>query len=178
LRRLRTDYLDLLQLHSPPAEIVQRGEWESALEGLKRSGKVRFYGISCDNVAAARAALGFMGVSSLQLVVSLLEQRIAGAVSAQARERGVAVIARECLANGLLAKPESDFNLEAYCSSTEHAALLRTELAAYREAAQQRGISLSRLALEYATGVDGVAVALVGASRTGQLIRTLGDYQT
>ncbi|HEX6242087.1 MAG TPA: aldo/keto reductase, partial [Polyangiales bacterium] len=48
LRRLRTDYLDLLQLHSVPAEVVRRGDWLAALEGLKRAGKIRHYGITSD----------------------------------------------------------------------------------------------------------------------------------
>ena len=175
LRRLRTDRLDLLQLHSPPAEIVRRGDWLSALQGLQRAGKLRFFGISCDSVEAAQAALGFP-ISSLQVVVSLLEQRTAAAIGAEARARGVAIIARECLANGLLVKPETDIDWSVYCNTPEQQASRREQLASFRSSARARGIPLARLALEYATGVDSVAVALVGASRTDQLIKTLRDY--
>jgi len=108
LRRLKTDYLDVLQLHSPPAEIVQRGAWQQSIEKLKRSGKVRFFGISCDTLEAADAALGVADISSIQVVVSLIEQRFAEQIVPRAQQRGVAVIARECLANGLLVKAEQD----------------------------------------------------------------------
>src|SRR5882724_3233485 len=48
LRRLGTDHLDLFQLHSPPALIVERGDWAAALDVLRREGKIRWYGVSCD----------------------------------------------------------------------------------------------------------------------------------
>jgi aryl-alcohol dehydrogenase-like predicted oxidoreductase len=175
LRRLRTDYIDVLQLHSPPADIVRSGEWVDALEGLKRAGKIRFYGVSCDTLDAARAALDFSGVSSLQLVVNLFERGAAEAIVPRARAQGAAVIARECLANGLLVKPESEIDLTAYCQSPEQEDLRRKQLAGYREGAAQRGISLSQLALEYATGLDGVSVALIGVSNMGQLNALLDE---
>lgn len=176
LRRLRTDYLDFLQLHSPPVEVIERGGWLSALERLQRSGKTRFFGISCDTIAAAKAALEVPGLSSLQLVVNLFE-REAAELASEAKRRGIAIIARECLANGILAKPEQDVDLEAYFASQERASERRYALDTYREAARKRNLPLSALALEYATSVDSVAVALVGASRTQQLRETLHGFQ-
>jgi aryl-alcohol dehydrogenase-like predicted oxidoreductase len=175
LRRLRTDYIDVLQLHSPPADIVGRGEWVEALEGLKRAGKIRFYGVSCDTLEAAHAALAFAGVSSLQVVVSLLERSAAETIVPLARQRGVAVIGRECLANGLLVKAESEIDLKAYCPSPEQEDLRRTQLRAHRQAAAERGVPLARLAVEYATGVDGVSVSLIGVRSIQQLNALLRD---
>src|SRR6266850_47211 len=43
LRRLQTDRLDLFQLHSPPTDILLRGELFEALEKFKASGKIRYY---------------------------------------------------------------------------------------------------------------------------------------
>lgn len=176
LKRLKTDYIDLMQLHSAPLEVVVRGDWLQTLQDLRRAGKIRFYGVSCDTPEAARAALAVPGISSLQIVVSLLEQSFARELAPQARTAGVAIIARECLANGLLAKPATAYDLKAYCSSAEQEASRRAALEGYREESSRRGIPLSRLALEYATGVDGVAVALVGASRTEQLVETMRAY--
>jgi aryl-alcohol dehydrogenase-like predicted oxidoreductase len=176
LRRLRTDHLDLLQLHSPPAEVVERGDWLEALEALKRAGKLRFYGISCDTLKAARAALGFPTISSIQVVVSLLEQTYAREVVPQAQRQNVAVIARECLANGQLVKAEHELDLKGYCDSPEREAARRAELSCYRRAAAERKIPLARLALEYGTGVGGVSVALIGVSKLAQLTATLRDF--
>src|SRR6185295_20246503 len=95
LRRLRTDRIDLFQLHSPPVDVVAVGDWVEALEALKHQGKIRYYGVSCDSVDAAAAALRHSGVSAIQVPINLLE-RAAIRVLPIAREQGVGVIAREC----------------------------------------------------------------------------------
>jgi aryl-alcohol dehydrogenase-like predicted oxidoreductase len=169
LRRLRTDYIDLLQLHSPPADIVERGDWQSALEDLKRAGKIRYYGISCDTVEAGVAALRFPGVSALQFLVNLLERRAADQLLPKARSQGVACIARECLANGLLVKAPEDIDLAAYCSSPDERRLREEQLARYRKQAADSGTSLTRLAVDYVTGLDGVSVTLLGVRSREQL---------
>jgi aryl-alcohol dehydrogenase-like predicted oxidoreductase len=169
LRRLRTDYLDLFQLHSPPAEVVERGEWEPALESLKRAGKIRYYGVSCDTMEAGLASLRYPGVSSVQFPFNLLEQRAAGELLPQLRRAGVAGIARECLANGLLAKPAEAIDLATYCHSPDEQRLRAEQLAEYRGRAAREGASLTRIALEYVSGAEGVSVSLLGARSIDQL---------
>jgi aryl-alcohol dehydrogenase-like predicted oxidoreductase len=169
LRRLRTDYIDIYQLHSPPAEIVARGEWLDALESLKRAGKIRYYGVAVDTVEAGLAALKFGGVSSLQFVISLLEQGNVEALLPQARAQGLGVIAREVLANGLLVKEDKDINLDGYVSSPEQKVLRRQQLADYRARASAEKTTLPAMALSYVNGVDGVSVSLLGARSTEQL---------
>lgn len=46
LSRLRTDYLDLMQLHNPTAEECERGGLVGALNKMREQGKVRWIGIS------------------------------------------------------------------------------------------------------------------------------------
>lgn len=169
LRRLRTDHLDLFQLHSPPADVVERGEWVSALDALKRAGKIRYYGVSCDTVEAGLAALRFPGVSSLQFNLNLLEQGAADALVPEARGKGVAGIAREVLANGLLAKRAEEVDLAAYCRSADEQRLREEQLARFRQRAGERRISLARLALDYVAGVEGVSVSLLGVRSVDQL---------
>jgi aryl-alcohol dehydrogenase-like predicted oxidoreductase len=176
LRRLKTDYLDILQLHSPPADVVARGDWLEPLESLKRAGKVRFYGVSCDTEDAANMALKFDSVSSLQIAISLLSRGFTTTVLPSAQARRVAVIARECLGNGLLVKAERDVEDRFSDLPPEVAAQRAQELATVREAAKARGIPLSRFALEYATRLEGVSIALIGVSRLDQLQGTLREY--
>lgn len=172
LRRLQTDYLDLYQLHSPPTAIVEAGEWVEALETLKRQGKIRYYGISCDTPEAAFASLAHPGVSSLQLSISLLV-RDAVPVSSAARERGVGVIARECLANGLLVKDGGDLDVRARVQSDEEAAEKSALIAGYRRVAAKQGATLTQLALQYVRRLEGVSVTLLGVSSLEQLERLL-----
>jgi aryl-alcohol dehydrogenase-like predicted oxidoreductase len=169
LRRLRTDYLDLYQLHSPSVEAVERAEWLPALEDLKRAGKIRHWGISVDTIEAGRAALKFPGIGSLQLVVSLLEPGYAEALLPLARDKGVGVIARECLANGLLIKDEKEIDLQAAFPDAEDRARRGGQLVEHRRSATARGIPLCTLALEYASRRPGVSVSLVGTKSEDQL---------
>ncbi len=174
LRRLRTDYLDLFQLHSPPAEVVQRGEWEPTLDALKRAGKIRHYGVSCDTMEAGLAALQYPGVSSIQFPLSLLERRAVEALVPRSRAQGVAGIARECLANGLLAKRPEEIDLAAYCQSAEEQDLRREQLADCRRRALESGNSLTHVALDYVTRIEGVSVSLLGVRSVEQLRGLLG----
>jgi len=177
LRRLRTDYLDLFQLHSPPTDVVERGEWEPALEALKRAGKIRYYGIACDTVETGLAALRFPGVSSVQFTLNLLERRAVDALLPQARAKGVAFIARECLANGLLVKRADEIDIKAYCPTVDEQKTREEQLAKYRRVAEESNRPLARLALEYVGGVEGVSVSLLGARSVDQLRGLLGHLR-
>jgi aryl-alcohol dehydrogenase-like predicted oxidoreductase len=168
LRRLRTDRIDLFQLHSPPVDVVAAGGWVEALETLRQQGKIRYYGVSCDSVEAAAAALRHSGVSAIQVPINLLE-RAAIPVLATAREQGVGVIARECLANGLLAKELSHSEIRPYCRSDEESEDKARQLDHYRRTAAERGCSLPQLALQFVTQLDGVSTTLIGVSRLQQL---------
>jgi len=169
LKRLRTDYLDILQLHSPSAELIERGEWVAALEELRRTGKVRYFGIAVDTIEAGLAALRMPGVSSIQFTLSLLEQAAAVELFPKAHEQGIGGIARECLGNGLLAKPAEQIDLKANCSSPEQEAQRLRQLEDLRRAAQASGRSLLQTAVAYPLGVRGVSVTLLGARSLSQL---------
>jgi aryl-alcohol dehydrogenase-like predicted oxidoreductase len=169
LIRLRTDRLDLFQLHSPSTAVLERGEWREAVDRLRQEGKIRYYGVSCDSVDAALAALAYAGVSSLQFPINLLEQRAVAEVLPRARKQGVAVIARECLANGVLAKDASAIDLTAYCQSPQEAELRAAQLVLYRRLASENGCTLAQLALHFVSRLDGVSLSLVGVSRLQQI---------
>jgi aryl-alcohol dehydrogenase-like predicted oxidoreductase len=169
LRRLRTEYLDILQLHSPPLEVIERGEWLEALEELKRTGKIRYYGVAADSIDVGLAALRIPGVSSLQFTLNLLETAGAQELFPQAQAHGAGGIARECLANGLLVKPAEEIDLKAYCSSPEQEQHRARQLAALRSAAAAGGPSVLRQALDYPRSVAGVSVTLLGARNIDQL---------
>ncbi|RYZ04685.1 MAG: aldo/keto reductase [Myxococcales bacterium] len=177
LRRLRTDHLDVLQLHSPPLEVIERGEWLPTLEELQRTGKVRYYGIAVDTLEAGLAALRYANISSLQFRLSLLEPQAAEELFPRAREQGVGTIARECLGNGLLAKPADQVDLKANCSSVEEEERRAMQLAELRGAAAARGLTLLQTALAYPPSVPGVGVTLLGARSVEQLRGLLSAAQ-
>jgi aryl-alcohol dehydrogenase-like predicted oxidoreductase len=169
LRRLRTDHLDILQLHSPPLDVVERGEWLPALEDLKRTGKVRYYGVAVDSIEAGLAALRYPGVSSIQFTLNLLEPAGADELFPSALRQGVGGIARECLANGLLVKRAEDIDLKTYCSSPEQVEHRIVQLAELRREEATSGRPLLHRALGYPGSVEGVSVTLLGARSVEQL---------
>jgi len=98
LRRLGTDRLDVMLLHSCKLEVLERGEALGALLRAKEAGKIRFAGYSGDNEAAVFAA-GLPGVDVLMCSVNLCDQvNLDGAMPAAARA-GTAVIAKRTVAN-------------------------------------------------------------------------------
>jgi aryl-alcohol dehydrogenase-like predicted oxidoreductase len=163
------DRLDLFQLHSPAAAVVELGTWVETLDALVAEGKIRYYGISCDSIEAARAAMGHPSVSSIQVVINLLERRAVDALLPRALEQGVAVIARECLANGLLAKDASAIDLRTCCPSAADVERKAGQLESYRRTAVENGCTLAQLALQFVGRLEGVSVSLVGMSRPQQL---------
>jgi aryl-alcohol dehydrogenase-like predicted oxidoreductase len=116
LRRLRTDRLDLLQLHNPRMEAISSDECFAALEDLKAEGKIRHYGVALGPAIGWREeglrAISSRGITSLQTVYNLLEQEPGAAFLAAAAEHGVGVMARVPTSSGLLddnLTPETTF---------------------------------------------------------------------
>ena len=102
LQNLRTEAIDLLQLHCPPTEAYYRPEVFEALERLVSAGKIRFYGVSVERVEEALKAIEFPGVQSVQIIFNLLRQRPADLFLSRAAEKKVGVLARLPLSSGLL----------------------------------------------------------------------------
>lgn len=95
LRRLRTDYVDGYLLHSPPPSVAGDPAVGMALAALKKAGKLRHYGVSCDDVATLEAALQMDGLTMLQLPWDVIEA--VGHLTAQIVDRGIIVLAREII---------------------------------------------------------------------------------
>ena len=107
LRRLRTDYVDLYQLHNPRMDGIEADELFAELEALKAEGKIRHYGIALGpkigwRDEGVRALEERDGLTSLQTVYNLLEQAPGAEFLELAERRGVGVIARVPTSSGLL----------------------------------------------------------------------------
>jgi aryl-alcohol dehydrogenase-like predicted oxidoreductase len=102
LRNLRTEALDLLQLHCPPSEVYGMPEVFGVLDDLLRQGKLRFYGVSVERVDEALKAITYPNVQSVQIIFNMFRLKPAEQFFAAARERRVGILARVPLASGLL----------------------------------------------------------------------------
>jgi aryl-alcohol dehydrogenase-like predicted oxidoreductase len=104
LRRLATDYVDILQLHNVlPSDLRTRPERVDALERLRSEGKLRAWGISTKSPDAARELLPTPDLACLQVNLNLLDWRaIDNGLLDEAARCGVGIIARTPLAFGFL----------------------------------------------------------------------------
>lgn len=103
LERLRTDYVDLLQLHNPPMQQIAMMETYGVLEDLKKEGLIRTYGVSVHSPEEGLAAIQSTMPDAVQLVYNLARREAESAFFPAARAANIGVIVREPLANGFLA---------------------------------------------------------------------------
>jgi aryl-alcohol dehydrogenase-like predicted oxidoreductase len=107
LKRLGTDCLDILQLHSPDLELLERDDPWEALAALKRDGKIRHAGWSVQSFKeTAQAHLLDLHADLLDVIqvrYNLLEREAEKVLFPKAMRHGIGVIVRIPILFGLLA---------------------------------------------------------------------------
>ncbi len=106
LKRLGVEALDILQLHSPDLEKLERDEPWEALETLKRQGKIRHAGLSIQSFKETEQAHLLDRhrdlLDCIQVRYNLLEREAEEVLLPKAQEHGIGVIVRIPLLFGLL----------------------------------------------------------------------------
>jgi aryl-alcohol dehydrogenase-like predicted oxidoreductase len=104
LRRLKTDYLDIIQWHNPgniDNFLEERGPYQAFTEA-KKAGKVRFIGLTNHNLARAHQAIDSGAFDTLQFPISVLSSQEELDLSFTCRDRDLGFIAMKGMAGGLL----------------------------------------------------------------------------
>jgi len=185
LKNLGVDTVDLLQLHCPPTDVYYRPEVFGALDDLVRAGKIRFYGVSVERVEEALKAIEFPGVQSVQIIYNVLRQRPADTFLAEAKRRGVGVLARLPLGSGLLAgkmKHNTTFepsdhraynrNGEAFDRGETFSGVdfeLGLEIVERLRVFVPKGVTMAQWALGWILENEGVTCVIPGAKRLEQV---------
>ena len=86
LQRLRTDYIDLYQLHSPKVNDIEENNVVETLERLKSQGKIREYGVSVRSPEDGIICIQKYKIPCLQVNFNLIDQR--------AKEKGLFDLAK------------------------------------------------------------------------------------
>jgi aryl-alcohol dehydrogenase-like predicted oxidoreductase len=102
LKRMKTDHVDILQLHSCSVEILERGEVIDALQKTRDAGKTRFIGYSGDNENAEWAVESGI-FDTLQTSFNLVDQKARTRLFPKAEQQGMGIIIKRPIGNAVWA---------------------------------------------------------------------------
>jgi D-3-phosphoglycerate dehydrogenase / 2-oxoglutarate reductase len=177
LRRLRTDYIDLYQVHWPDFSTPYE-ETAQALLDLQRAGKIRALGVSNYSIDAMERFRRVAPLASAQPPLNLFEQQALSDIIPWCKENGVSTLTYGALCRGLL----SGFIDESTRFEGDDLRLSDPKflpprfgqyMAAVKRLAQfaheRHGKNVLALAIRWVLDQPGVSVALWGARHPGEL---------
>lgn len=188
LKRMGLDYVDIYYHHRPDPETPLE-ETMGALDHVVRQGKALYVGISNYKPEEAKRAfeiLKDMGTPCLihQAKYSMMERWVEDGLLDLVGNMGVGLIAFSPLAQGLLTDrylngiPQGSRMTKSQFLRPEHLTdEVMSKIIRLNEIAQERGQSLSQMALAWLLKDNRVTSVLVGASSTEQLDRNLGAIE-
>lgn len=194
LRRLKTDYIDLYQVHWPDT-VVPIEESLEALDRLVRSGKVRYLGTSNENAYGLTKALetsryrGFKRFESIQNNFSLLNRRFLDEIAIVCHKEQVGLLPFSPLAGGVLSgkylpggnwegfrfgdylrnpNPRMRAQVERFAGERPVAAAQK-----YATIARKYDLAPATMAAAWTLNFDFVPSTIIGATHPSQLNDTL-----
>jgi len=163
LKRLKTDVIDLVHLHSCSLEELKKGECIAGLEQAKKDGKARYVGYSGDS-AAARWAILSGHFDSLQTSINICDQECLELTLPLARERKLGVVAKRPIANAAWrydAQPDNGYHVEYWKRLAE----LDYEFARGERRADAGPDGAAGVALRFTAMQAGVHVLILGTTK-------------
>lgn len=178
LRRLRTDYIDLYQIHWPDVT-TPISESMEAVQRLIEQGKVRYAGVCNYDETQMAEAMKTLDLVSNQVPYSMVNRAIEEVVIPFALANRKSIIAYSPLERGLLTgkiKPghifaEGDHRAGLNHYRAENIAAINTFLERIQPIAEAKGVSVGQLVLRWTIDKPGITIALAGARNANQAIQ-------
>jgi aryl-alcohol dehydrogenase-like predicted oxidoreductase len=165
LKRMKTDYVDLMQLHSCSVDILEKGEVTQVLQEAKQAGKTRYIGYSGDNAPVLWAVESGL-FDTLQTSFNLVDQKARVELFEKAKAKGMGIIVKRPIANGAWgAKSSPSGYAQGYFERSQKMLALGELL----EAPDDRIL----LALGFTLAHDEVDVAIVGTKTPAYIQRNM-----
>jgi len=166
LKRLHTDHLDVIMLHSCPLEVLERGEALGAVLDAMKQGKARHIGYSGDNEAAAAAAQ-MPEIEVLELSINICDQKNIELVLPHCIRLDKGVIAKRPIANAAWNPLNKQRGLYQEYAKVYHHRLnkmkIKPDELGYFGHAE---IEWPEIALKFTLAISGVHSAIVGTTST------------
>ena len=177
LRRLRTDYIDLYQIHWPDTT-TPIAESMEAVNMLIRQGKVRYAGVCNYNVEQMKEAERHVGLASNQVPYSMVKRDIEKDVVPHCIANNRSILAYSPLERGLLtgkmnpgyAFQEGDHRANLYFFKDENIRRTNEFLKKIKPLADAKNITLAQLVLRWTINMPGITIALAGARNSEQAV--------
>jgi aryl-alcohol dehydrogenase-like predicted oxidoreductase len=178
LRRLRTDVIDVYEMHNPRMDAIDSDEAFATLQSLRDEGKVRVFGVALGPAIGWEAegvkALRERRVQVLQTVYNLLEQDPGRRFLAEAAAVGAGVLARVPHASGAL---EGKITKETTFAAGDHRSFRNRQMLVdlldkaetLRWLHEDGTRSIAQLALQYAVAQPGISSVLPTMTAIEQL---------
>jgi aryl-alcohol dehydrogenase-like predicted oxidoreductase len=175
LKRLKTDYIDLLQIHWPDGT-TPINETMEALEVLIRQGKIRAAGVSNYSVEQTAEARKTVNIASNQVGYSMLNRGIEKDLIPYALENDLGIIVYSPMERGLLTgkyfkdgKLKENDHRNGYFQQFD-LSKVKSFLEAITPIAEDKHATLSQLVLRWTTLQPAITVVLAGARNAEQAI--------
>ncbi|HSM58887.1 MAG TPA: aldo/keto reductase [Candidatus Sulfomarinibacteraceae bacterium] len=180
LRRLNTDYVDLLQSHisyrEPTMEIFLEG-----FQRLQEQGKIRAYGVSTSDFDYFKTFNQDGGCASLQIDYSILNRTPEAKIFPYCQEHDIGILIRGPLAMGILTgKFDKDTTFgpddwrRRWIENEDEHAIFQGDLAKVEQLEPlAEGRSLAQLALQFALAHPAVTSIIPGAKNVDQLTENI-----
>lgn len=177
LKRLGTDYIDLLQIHwADPTTTVQ--ETMEAVSELIQEGKVRYAGVCNYDLALMKEAANYINLVSDQVPYSMVKRDIEDDLVPYLIEKKQSVLAYSPLQRGLLAgkiKPghqfsDGDTRADLPYYSNKNILQTNTFLDKLKPLAAAKNATLGQLVIRWTVDQPGITIALVGARNAAQAL--------
>ncbi|MCX6285955.1 MAG: aldo/keto reductase [Bacteroidetes bacterium] len=158
LKLMRTDYLDIVHLHSCSLEVLEKGEATAALEKAREQGKIRAAAYSGENEALGYA-IESKRFASLQTSINFCDQRGISNYLPGAKKTGMGVIAKRPIANAPWrhTSPPVGHYSEEYWHRWK------------KMNPDAQGLNWDELALRFTAFTEGVDTCILGTSSIGHL---------
>lgn len=177
LRRLRTDYIDLYQVHWPDLDTPYE-ETAKALLDLRQAGKIREIGVSNYSIEAMERFRQVAPKASAQPPLNLFERQAQRNILPWCQKNGVATLTYGALCRGLLSgainqntkfKGDDLRRTDPKFQPPRFEQYLKAVNLLEKYAREHYRKSLLALAVRWVLDQPGVSVALWGASHPGEL---------